>query len=258
MEIHNTDALVIIDVQPDFMPGGALAVPGGDAVVPLINRLMPLFATVVATQDWHPADHASFAAVHAAEPFTTIQAPYGEQTLWPAHCIAGTPGADLHPDLDQAPIQMIVRKGFRPGIDSYSAFRENDRVTTTGLAEWLRARGVTRCVFVGLATDFCVAWSALDAVEFGFAAVVVTDACRAIDLGGSLAAARDRMTQGSRATSTLSLLRRRGRAVWFSSMSISRVRGCAAGIAPSATLPEHDKETVFPCRSQFVQRALMP
>lgn len=188
------DALVLIDIQNDFCPGGALAVAGGDAVVPVANRLSPLFGTVVLTQDWHPPGHHSFASAHpGAAPFGTVQLSYGAQTLWPDHCVQDTAGAAFHPGLDTRPAQLIVRKGFRPAIDSYSAFRENDGTTTTGLAGWLRERGIERVVLAGLATDYCVAWSAEDAVRAGFRAALVLDGCRAIDQGGSLAAAMARL-----------------------------------------------------------------
>lgn len=184
------DALIVIDVQTDFCPGGALAVAGGDAVVPVVNALMDRFATVVLTQDWHPAGHASFASSHpGAAPFASIAMPYGDQTLWPDHCVQGTPGAAFHPGLRTDPAALILRKGMNRGIDSYSAFFENDRTTPTGLAGWLRDRGVTALTFAGLATDYCVAWSALDAARLGFAAAVHLPGCRAIDLNGSLAAA---------------------------------------------------------------------
>ena len=184
------DALVIVDVQPDFTPGGALAVADGDAVIAPINRIAPLFPVVVATQDWHPADHFSFASAHPGRaPFETVEAAYGPQVLWPDHCVAGTAGAMLHPDLDGRAAQMVVRKGFRRAIDSYSAFFENDRTTATGLDGYLQARGVGRVFFAGLATDFCVGWSVLDARRLGYEAVLVEDACRAIDLDGSLAGA---------------------------------------------------------------------
>lgn len=187
-----TDVLILVDIQNDFCPGGALAVRDGDAVVPVANRLARRFRHVVLTQDWHPAGHHSFASAHPGHaPFDRIEAPYVAQTLWPDHCVQGTPGAAFHPDLDVPMAELIVRKGFRPEIDSYSAFFENDRRTSTGLAGYLRERGFTRCVFAGLATDFCVAWSAEDAVRQGFAAAVVMDGCRAIDTGGSLAAALD-------------------------------------------------------------------
>jgi nicotinamidase/pyrazinamidase len=176
--------LLVIDVQPDFMPGGALPVPEGDAVVPVINRLLGgPFRHAVATQDWHPPGHASFASTHPGRtPFESIEAPYGPQTLWPDHCIQGSRGAALHPALDQSRIELIVRKGFRPGVDSYSAFRENDCVTSLGLDAWLRARGFGRLFFAGLATDYCVTWSAEDAIRAGFAVVVIEDACRGIGL----------------------------------------------------------------------------
>jgi len=184
-------ALLVIDVQNDFCPGGALEVPKGDEVVPVINRLMPLFDAVVFTQDWHPADHLSFASQHEGkQPFETVEMPYGTQVLWPDHCVQGTPGADFHPDLDTRPAQAIVRKGFRREVDSYSAFFENDRTTPTGLEGWLRSRGIDEVWLAGLATDFCVGYSALDAVRCGFPAFVIEDACRAIDLEGSLDAMR--------------------------------------------------------------------
>ena len=184
-----TDALIVIDVQSDFCPGGSLAVSGGDDIVAPINAMMDDFATVVLTQDWHPADHSSFAANHpGAAPFSLIDMPYGPQTLWPVHCVQGSAGAAFHPALRTDPAQMIIRKGFRPGIDSYSAFFENDRTTPTGLEGYLRSRGVTDLVLVGLATDFCVGFSALDAARLGFGVTVLQSACRAIDLNGSLAA----------------------------------------------------------------------
>ena len=185
------DAFLAIDVQNDFCAGGALAVPDGEAVIAPVNRLMGHFAHVVATQDWHPADHASFAANHeGAAAFSTVAMPYGAQTLWPIHCVQGTKGANFHPGLALDRASAIIRKGFRPQIDSYSAFFENDRATPTGLGGLLRERGVTRVVLAGLATDFCVSFSALDARRLGFEVVVALDACRAIDLDGSLAAAR--------------------------------------------------------------------
>jgi len=188
------DVLVLVDIQNDFCPGGALAVPDGDAVVPVANRLQERFAHVVLTQDWHPPGHRSFASAHAgASPFGTARLDYGEQVLWPDHCVQGTAGADFHPGLETRRAELVVRKGFRPGIDSYSAFYENDRTTPTGLAGYLRERGFARVFLAGLATDYCVAYSAEDAVRCGFAAVLVEDACRAIDQGGSLAAARARM-----------------------------------------------------------------
>lgn len=188
------EALIVIDVQNDFCPGGALAVAGGDEIISRINGLMDDFATVVLTQDWHPANHASFAANHpGAAPFSLIQMPYGPQVLWPTHCVIGSAGAAFHSDLRTDPAQMVIRKGFRPEIDSYSAFFENDHVTPTGLEGYLRSRGVTAVTLVGLATDYCVAYSALDAARLGFTATVLEGATRAIDLNGSLAEARDKM-----------------------------------------------------------------
>ncbi len=188
------DLLLVVDVQNDFCPEGALGVPEGDAVVPVINRIQPGFAHVVLTQDWHPAGHQSFASTHPGhQPFETVEAAYGPQTLWPDHCVQGTPGAAFHPDLDTDKAEMIVRKGTRAAIDSYSAFYENDRTTATGLAGYLRERGVTRVFICGLATDYCVHFSALDAAREGFEAVLIEDACRGIDLDGSLAAAKEAM-----------------------------------------------------------------
>ena len=190
----STDALIVIDVQNDFCPNGALAVADGDAIIPRINALMGDFAVKVLTQDWHPANHASFAANHpGAAPFSMIDMPYGPQVLWPTHCVQGTPGAAFHADLHTDPADLILRKGFRAGIDSYSAFFENDRTTPTGLEGYLRTRGVTTVTLVGLATDFCVAYSAVDAARLGFDVVVLEDACRAINLDGSLEAARQAM-----------------------------------------------------------------
>lgn len=187
-------ALIVIDVQKDFCPGGALAVAGGDEIVPLVNRLIGEFDHVVLTQDWHPAGHSSFASTHSGRnPFETVEMPYGQQTLWPDHCVQGTQGAEFHPTLEWTKAEIVIRKGFRPGIDSYSAFFENDHRTPTGLAGYLRERGISDLTLVGLATDFCVAYSALDAVRSGFSATVLLDACRAIDLGGSLAAMKDEM-----------------------------------------------------------------
>lgn len=188
------EALIVIDVQNDFCPGGALAVADGDQIIGRINALMDEFATVVLTQDWHPANHASFAANHpGAAPFSLTDMPYGPQVLWPTHCVQGTEGAAFHPALRSDPAQLVIRKGFRPGIDSYSAFFENDRVTATGLEGYLRNRGVGAITLVGLATDYCVAYSALDAKRLGFRVTVLEGACRAIDLNGSLAAAQDQM-----------------------------------------------------------------
>lgn len=175
-------ALIVVDVQNDFCPGGALAVPEGDAVVPVINRLLPHFDCVVQTQDWHPADHASFASSHeGCDPFDTVEVTYGEQVLWPDHCVQGSEGAAFHPELETRPTQLIVRKGFRRTIDSYSAFRENDQETTTGLAGYLRERGVEELVVTGLATDYCVKWTVLDGLREGYRVQVVSDAVRGIE-----------------------------------------------------------------------------
>jgi nicotinamidase/pyrazinamidase len=178
---------MVVDVQNDFVPGGALAVPRGDEVVPVINRLGEAFEHVVLTQDWHPRGHVSFASSHPGrKPFETIDLPYGRQVLWPDHCVQGTPGAAFHAGLDVVKAQLVVRKGFHRDIDSYSGFLEADRRTATGLAGYLRERGLTELYLCGLATDFCVAWTALDARRAGFEVAVVEDACRAIDLDGSL------------------------------------------------------------------------
>jgi len=185
-------AFIIIDVQNDFCPGGALAVAEGDRVIPVINRLQAHFGLRVLTQDWHPADHTSFADNHAgADPFSIIDMPYGPQVLWPAHCIQGSEGAAFHRDLETDGAAVTIRKGFRPEIDSYSAFFENDHKTPTGLAGYLREQGVTALVMAGLATDFCVRFSAVDAAKLGFEVTVVDDACRAIDMDGSLNAAME-------------------------------------------------------------------
>lgn len=187
-------ALIVIDVQDDFCPGGALAVADGDAVVAPVNALMAQADAVVLTQDWHPASHTSFADNHpGAAPFSQISMPYGMQTLWPAHCVQGTAGAAFHRDLAVDRADLILRKGFHPGIDSYSAFFENDRTTATGLAGYLRGRGIDRLILAGLAYDFCVAWSAMDGRRLGFDCTVVEAACRAIDLDGSAAVARAAM-----------------------------------------------------------------
>ena len=187
-------ALVVVDVQNDFCPGGALAVERGDEVVAPIDAMLDAFAVRVLTQDWHPAGHSSFASSHpGAEPFATTRMPYGPQVLWPDHCIQGTAGAALHPGLRTERADAVLRKGFRAGIDSYSAFFENDHATPTGLEGYLRSRGVRAITFAGLATDFCVAWSALDAARLGFAATVDLAASRAIDLDGSLEVALDRL-----------------------------------------------------------------
>ena len=183
------DALIIIDVQNDFCPGGALAVAGGDQVVPVVNALQTKFGARVLTQDWHPADHSSFASNHdGAESYSMVEMPYGPQVLWPAHCIQRSEGAAFHADL-QTDADLIVRKGFRAAIDSYSAFFENDHATPTGLHGYLQERGIGSLVMCGLATDFCVRFSAVDAAKLGYDVTVVEDACRAIDLDGSLAAA---------------------------------------------------------------------
>jgi nicotinamidase/pyrazinamidase len=182
--------LLVVDVQNDFLPGGALAVPRGDEVIAIVNRIAPRFANVILTQDWHPRGHVSFASSHAGKrPFETIELAYGPQVLWPDHCVQGTPGSAFAAALDIAQAQAIVRKGYHAHTDSYSAFLEADRVTPTGLAGLLRERGIRTVYGAGLATDFCVAWSLLDAKRAGFDAVLVEDACRAIDTGGSLAAA---------------------------------------------------------------------
>lgn len=182
------NALIVVDVQNDFCPGGALAVAGGDEIVPGINALMTDFTTVVLTQDWHPARHGSFASTHEAEPFTFIEMPYGPQVLWPDHCVQGSDGAAFHEDL-RTEGDLIIRKGCNPDVDSYSAFFENDRTTPTGLDGYLRTRGIGNLTIAGLATDFCVNYSAVDAAKLGFNVTVRTDLCRAIDMDGSLAAA---------------------------------------------------------------------
>jgi nicotinamidase/pyrazinamidase len=185
-----TDALLVVDVQEDFLPGGALAVARGDEIVPLVNRVAAQFAVVVLTQDWHPAGHASFASSHPGKrPFQTMRLPYGEQVLWPDHCVQGSAGAAFAAGLDIPHAQLVIRKGHHRKVDSYSAFLEADRKTKTGLDGYLTSRGVKRVFCVGLATDFCVAWTALDARRLRFQASVIEDACRAIDTGGSLEAA---------------------------------------------------------------------
>lgn len=190
------DALIVIDVQRDFCPGGALAVPGGGQVIPVVNRLASRFAHVLLTQDWHPLGHRSFASAHPGrQPFESVELAYGPQTLWPDHCVQGTPGAELCPGLEIGRAELVLRKGFRPTIDSYSAFYENDRKTPTGLAGYLRERGLKRLFLVGLATDFCVFFSAVDARREGFEAVLVEAGCRAIDLDGSLARAMATMRE---------------------------------------------------------------
>ncbi len=191
-----TDALLLVDLQNDFCPNGALAVPEGDRVVPVANRLAGRFEHVLLTQDWHPPGHGSFASQHPGRsPFETAIMPYGEQTLWPDHCVQGTEGAAFHPDLHLAAAELVIRKGFRPEIDSYSAFFENDQRTPTGLAGYLRERGIASLTLAGLAYDFCVLYSALDACRLGFEVTVVEAGCRAIDLNGSEAKARQAMQE---------------------------------------------------------------
>lgn len=188
MRIDCHDALIVIDVQNDFCPGGALAVADGDAVIEVVHRVAPLFQHVVLTQDWHPANHTSFASAHLGKKtFEQIELGYGTQTLWPPHCVQNSRGAEIHPALHLPKAELILRKGFNPSIDSYSAFFENDRSTPTGLAGYLKERGLHRVFFAGLAYDYCVGYSALDARRIGLPAVILRDACRAIDLGGSVA-----------------------------------------------------------------------
>ena len=195
MTLENA-ALVVIDVQNDFCPGGALEVPDGDAVVAVINAIAPRFPARILAQDWHPPGHLSFASSHEGKaPFETTTLAYGEQVLWPDHCVQGTAGAAFHRDLETDGADLVLRKGFRRGIDSYSAFYENDRGTPTGLAGYLRNRGISRLFFTGLATDFCVAWSAIDGAREGFESAVVENACRGIDLEGSLDAAWAQMAE---------------------------------------------------------------
>lgn len=180
-------ALLIIDVQNDFCPGGALEVPDGDQIIPVINALSDTFDVVIQTQDWHPEGHSSFASSHnGKEPFETIEMPYGNQVLWPDHCVQGSDGAEFHPDLETNRSQLIIRKGFRKEIDSYSAFYENDETTTTGLSGYLRERNIDTLYAVGLATDFCVKWSVIDGMEEGFDVFVVKDAVKGIDIDGSV------------------------------------------------------------------------
>jgi nicotinamidase/pyrazinamidase len=186
-------ALIVIDVQNDFCPGGALAVPEGDTIVTGINALMGDFDAVILTQDWHPAGHSSFASSHGAEPMTLTEMPYGPQVLWPDHCVQGTHGAAFHEDLMTDRADLIIRKGYNPAIDSYSAFFENDKTTPTGLEGYLRTRGIDTLTMVGLATDFCVNYSAVDAARLGFTVTVRQNLCRAIDFDGSLAAALEGM-----------------------------------------------------------------
>ncbi len=187
MQITSHDVLIVIDVQNDFCPGGQLAVAGGDEVIPLIARIAPRFEHVILTQDWHPPGHQSFASAHPGKrPFEQIEVSYGTQTLWPDHCVQGTAGAEFHPGLKLPRAELLLRKGFRPQIDSYSAFFENDRKTATGLGGYLAERQLTRVFLAGLAYDYCVGYSALDARRVGLPAVIVRDACRAIDLNGSV------------------------------------------------------------------------
>ena len=189
MQIDAHDVLIVVDVQNDFCPGGALAVPHGDEVIEPIHRVAPRFAHIILTQDWHPSDHTSFAASHPGKkPFESIELGYGAQTLWPPHCVQGTRGAEFHPALGLNPAELILRKGFRPQIDSYSAFFENDHTTPTGLAGYLRERDLKRVFLAGLAYDYCVRFSAVDARRLGLRVFVLRDACRAIDLSGSVAA----------------------------------------------------------------------
>jgi len=188
MQLRPTDALLVIDMQLDFLPGGALAVAGGDAILPGINALAAHFDHVILTQDWHPRNHISFASTHGLHPFTdTVEASYGTQVLWPDHCIQGTHGADLHPNLSIPHAELILRKGFRQNIDSYSAFTENDQQTPTGLAGYLRERGLTRLFFTGVAYDFCVGFSALAATRLGFESLVIEDLTRAVNLPNTVA-----------------------------------------------------------------------
>jgi nicotinamidase/pyrazinamidase len=196
MKRSDRDVLLIIDVQNDFCPGGALAVPHGDEIVPVINRLAADFAHVILTQDWHPRGHASFASSHPGrQPFETIEVAYGSQILWPDHCVQGTAGAAFHAGLDVPHAELVLRKGFRSAIDSYSAFRENDQRTPTGLASYLKERGFERVTACGLATDFCVFFSAINGREAGFDVAVVTSACRGIDVDGSLGRAMRSMQE---------------------------------------------------------------
>jgi len=196
MRRGDREVLLIVDVQNDFCPGGALAVPRGDEIVPAVNRLAAEFTHVILTQDWHPRGHASFASSHPGkQPFDAVDLSYGVQILWPDHCVQGTQGAAFHPGLDVPHAELVLRKGFRSTIDSYSAFRENDRRTPTGLANYLRERGFERITVCGLATDFCVFYSAIDGREAGFAVDIATTACRGIDMDGSLALAMRSMSE---------------------------------------------------------------
>jgi nicotinamidase/pyrazinamidase len=191
LSIHDRDVLLVVDIQNDFCPGGALAVPRGGEVVPIINRIARRFEHVVLTQDWHPAGHQSFASSHSGrKPYETIEVAYGAQILWPDHCVQDTPGAEFHKELQIPHAELVLRKGYHRDIDSYSAFYENDRTTHTGLAGYLRERGLRRVFAAGLAFDFCVRYSTEDAHREGFEVVVIEDACRGIDVGGSVAATR--------------------------------------------------------------------
>lgn len=190
------DALIVVDMQNDFCEGGVFDLQGGTAIVAPINAAAKRFKTVVMTQDWHPEGHSSFASSHPGKDnYSYIEMPYGTQPLWPDHCIQGSWGADFHPDLDTTAAQIVIRKGFRPELDSYSAFTENDRKTTTGLAAALREKGVKRLYFCGIATDFCVAWSAYDSVQLGFETILFENLSKAIDLDGSLSAQREKLTR---------------------------------------------------------------
>jgi nicotinamidase/pyrazinamidase len=194
--VTNADVLLVVDIQKDFCPGGRLAVPRGDEVVPIVNRIAAKFTNVLLTQDWHPPAHLSFASSHPGRrPYETIEVEYGQQVLWPDHCVQGSPGAEFRDDLQIPHAALVVRKGFRRAIDSYSAFYENDRTTPTGLAGYLRERGLARVFLAGLAFDFCVRYSAEDAQGEGFEVVVVEDACRGIDIDGSVAATRRRLAE---------------------------------------------------------------
>jgi len=196
IDVQTSDCLVIIDVQNDFCAGGSLAVPDADSIVPVINSLQARFSNIVLTQDWHPAGHSSFASEHAGkQPFDTVQLAYGQQTLWPDHCVSGSSGAQFHEQLDTNVAQLVIRKGFREEIDSYSAFFENDHTTPTGLTGYLRERNITRVVCVGLALDYCVRYTALDARTQGFEAIVLDEACRGIDVQGSNDQARQAMRE---------------------------------------------------------------
>lgn len=189
---RNNSALIVVDVQNDFCPGGALAVAGGDEIVRVVNDLAVGFENVVLTQDWHPRGHASFASIHGQPEYALIDMPYGRQVMWPDHCVQGSRGAELHPGLSIPHAQLVIRKGYRGGVDSYSAFNEADRVPT-GLAGYLRERGIDRISVVGLATDFCVAWTAVDGRAAGFDVTVIEEACRGIDVDGSMAKAWEAM-----------------------------------------------------------------